>query len=322
MMMINLNKVVKVAFVALTMMVGAQSACADDVTPEVLMENTKTPFGFATVSSRTESTAYSITGGGAYTVSDIKALVAAGKEAGGSVGTTMVVGGKNVIVLESDGTKTDMAATIKAAIEGNDIIVLDGDHSLMGSKTADVTNFYVDAFITLSGLSGKTIIGMNGARLCTTWYLTDIIKSWLNSVETSSGSGVSNASTASGTGGTITVNGKDIYIDEEGEYLTRKTLVAKGEASKAKQDAGEELTAQDEENIKFLLTEAYRRSGVFYITNCSNLIIRNLSFQGSGSVDVGGYDLVAIINGTNHVWVDHCEFIDGQDGNFDITNES
>ena len=320
--MINLNKVVKVAFVALTMMVGAQNACADDVTPEVLMENTKTPFGFATVSSRTTSTAYSITGGGAYTVSDVKALVAAGKEAGGSAGTTMVVDGKNVIVLESDGTKTDMAATIKAAIEGNDIIIFDGDHSLMGEKEAGKTNFYVDAIITLSGLSGKNILGMNGARLCTTWYLTDIIKSWLNSVETSSGSGVSNASTAAGTGGTIVVNGKEIAIDEEGEYLTRKTLVEKGEASKAKQDAGESLTAQDEENIKFLLTEAYRRSGVFYITNCSNLIIRNLSFQGPGSVDVGGYDLVAIINGTNHVWVDHCEFIDGQDGNFDITNES
>lgn len=327
--MINLNKVVKVAFVALTMMVGAQNACADDVTPEVLMENTKTPFGFATVSSRTTSTAYSITGGGAYTVSDVKALVAAGKEAGGSAGTTMVVDGKNVIVLESDGTKTDMAATIKAAIEGNDIIIFDGDHSLMGSKTADVTNFYVDAFITLSGLSGKTIIGMNGARLCTTWYLTDIIKSWLNSVETSSGSGVSNASTAAGTGGTIVVNGKEIAIDEEGEYLTRKTLVEKGEASKKKQldyeagvEGATEPNSQDLENIKFLLTEAYRRSGVFYITNCSNLIIRNLSFQGPGSVDVGGYDLVAIINGTNHVWVDHCEFIDGQDGNFDITNES
>ncbi|MBO6234997.1 MAG: chitobiase/beta-hexosaminidase C-terminal domain-containing protein, partial [Prevotella sp.] len=285
-------------------------------------ESTKAPFGFATLSSRTEKTAYNITGGGAYTVSDVKALVAKVKAAGGSAGSTMTVDGKKVIVLEADGTKTDMASTIKTAIESNDIIVFDGDHSLMGEKETGKTNFYVDAFITLSGLSGKTIIGMNGARLCTTWYLTDIIKSWLNSVETSSGSGVSNASTAAGTGGTIVVNGKEIAIDEEGEYLTRKTLVEKGEASKAKQDAGESLTAQDEENIKFLLTEAYRRSGVFYITNCSNLIIRNLSFQGPGSVDVGGYDLVAIINGTNHVWVDHCEFIDGQDGNFDITNES
>lgn len=321
-MMTDLNKVVKVALVALTMLVGAQGACADDVTPAELMESTKAPFGFATLSSRTEKTAYNITGGGAYTVSDVKALVAKVKAAGGSAGSTMTVDGKKVIVLEADGTKTDMASTIKTAIESNDIIVFDGDHSLMGEKETGKTNFYVDAFITLSGLSGKTIIGMNGARLCTTWYLTDIIKSWLNSVETSSGSGVSNASTAAGTGGTIVVNGKEIAIDEEGEYLTRKTLVEKGEASKAKQDAGESLTAQDEENIKFLLTEAYRRSGVFYITNCSNLIIRNLSFQGPGSVDVGGYDLVSVINGTNHVWVDHCEFIDGQDGNFDITNES
>lgn len=335
-MMTELNKVVKVALVALTMLVGAQGACADDVTPAELMEKTKTPFGFATLSSRTEKTAYNITGGGAYTVSDIKALVKKGKDAGGNANESMTVDGKKVIVLTSDGDKnTNMASTILSAITANDIIVFDGDHSLMGTKTDGKTNFYVDAYITLSGLSGKTLIGVNGARLCTTWYLTDIIKSWLNSVETSSGSGVSNASTDEGTGDYLPIydeNGNktgEKYIKEEGEYLTRKTLVEKGLASKKKQldyeagvEGATEPTAQDLENIKFLLTEEYRKSGVFYITGCQNLIIRNLSFQGPGSVDVGGYDLLAVIYGTKNVWVDHCEFIDGQDGNFDITNES
>ena len=334
--MTDLNKVVKVALMALTMMVGVQSAGADDVTPAELMEKTKTPFGFATLSSRTANTAYNITGGGAYTVSDIKALVKKGKDAGGNVNESMTVDGKKVIVLTSDGDKnTNMASTILDAITANDIIVFDGDHSLMGTKTDGKTNFYVDAYITLSGLSGKTLIGVNGARLCTTWYLTDIIKSWLNSVETSSGSGVSNASTDEGTGDYLPIydaNGNktgERYIKEEGEYLTRKTLVEKGLASKKKQldyeagvEGATEPTAQDLENIKFLLTEEYRKSGVFYITGCQNLIIRNLSFQGPGSVDVGGYDLLAVIYGTKNVWVDHCEFIDGQDGNFDITNES
>ena len=334
--MTDLNKVVKVALMALTMMVGVQSAGADDVTPAELMEKTKTPFGFATLSSRTANTAYNITGGGAYTVSDIKALVKKGKDAGGNVNESMTVDGKKVIVLTSDGDKSiNMASTILSAIQANDIIVFDGDHSLMGTKTDGKTNFYVDAYITLSGLSGKTLIGVNGARLCTTWYLTDIIKSWLNSVETSSGSGVSNASTDEGTGDYLPIydeNGNktgERYIKEEGEYLTRKTLVEKGLASKKKQldyvagvEGATEPTAQDLENIKFLLTEEYRKSGVFYITGCQNLIIRNLSFQGPGSVDVGGYDLLAVIYGTKNVWVDHCEFIDGQDGNFDITNES
>lgn len=328
-MMTNLNKVVKVALVALTMMVGAQGASADEVTMVQNVENTKAPFGFATRSSRTDASAvYNITGGGAYTVDAIKALI----ESGGNLkNTPMTVDGKKIIVLTSDGA-TDMGSTILSAITNNDIIVFDGSVN---------TDFLVDEQITLNGLSNKTLIGFNGARLCTTWHLTDVIKSWLNAVETSSGSGVSNASTASGTGGsfikydangdTVKVNGVPQYyvIDEEGEYLTRKTLVEKGWESKKKQKAYDEdpennpaPTSQDRQNIKFLLTEYYKKSGIFYIQGCENLIIRNLCFVGPGSVDVGGVDLVSVINTTTHAWVDHCEFIDGQDGNLDITNES
>lgn len=328
-MMTNLNKVVKVALVALTMMVGAQGASADEVTMVQNVENTKAPFGFATRSSRTDASAvYNITGGGAYTVDAIKALI----ESGGNLkNTPMTIDGKKIIVLTSDGA-TDMGSTILSAITNNDIIVFDGSVN---------TDFLVDEQITLNGLSNKTLIGFNGARLCTTWHLTDVIKSWLNAVETSSGSGVSNASTASGTGGsfikydangdTVKVNGVPQYyvIDEEGEYLTRKTLVEKGWESKKKQKAYDEdpennpaPTSQDRENIKFLLTEYYKKSGIFYIQGCENIVIRNLCFVGPGSVDVGGVDLVSVINTTTHAWVDHCEFIDGQDGNFDITNES
>lgn len=328
-MMTNLNKVVKVALVALTMMVGAQGASADEVTMVQNVENTKAPFGFATRSSRTDASAvYNITGGGAYTVDAIKALI----ESGGNLkNTPMTVDGTKIIVLTSDGA-TDMGSTILSAITNNDIIVFDGSVN---------TDFLVDEQITLNGLSNKTLIGFNGARLCTTWHLTDVIKSWLNAVETSSGSGVSNASTASGTGGsfikydangdTVKVNGVPQYyvIDEEGEYLTRKTLVEKGWESKKKQKAYDEdpennpaPTSQDRKNIKFLLTEYYKKSGIFYIQGCENIIIRNLCFVGPGSVDVGGVDLVSVINTTTHAWVDHCEFIDGQDGNFDITNES
>ena len=305
--MTDLNKVVKVALIALTMLVGAQGASADDVA--TVVENTKAPFGFATRSSRTEATAYNITGGGAYTVSDVKAMITKG---GDLKNSQMTVDGKKIIVLTSDGTKS-MDATILSAITANDIIVFDG---------SDHTDFLVDEQITLSDLSNKTIIGLNGARLCTTWHITDVIKNWLNSVETSSGSGVSNASTASGTGGSITLKneaGEDsitIAIDEEGEYLTRKTLAERGAA------ANPSTSDLAWEQYYFLRNERYRKSGIFYIQRCENVIIRNLSFQGPGSVDVGGVDLVSVINGSHHIWVDHCEFIDGQDGNFDITNES
>lgn len=314
-MMTDLNKVVKVALMALTMMVGVQSAGADEVTVTDVVESTKTPFGFATRSSRTDSSAaYNITGGGAYTVADINALI----EAGGSLtNTQMVVDGKKIIVLTSSGEAMD--ATILSAITNNDIIVFDGSGA---SK-----DFLIDAQIALRNMTGKTLIGKNGARLCTTWHMTDVIKSWLNAVETSSGSGVSNASTAAGTGGSFylkNVAGEDsllIAIDEEGEFLTRKTLADKGSELYQAWLAGGKVGPMPE-NAWFLRTERYKQSGVFYIDGCSNFIIRNLSFVGPGSVDVGGVDLVSVINSTHHVWVDHCEFIDGQDGNFDITNES
>lgn len=58
-------------------------------------------------------------------------------------------------------------------------------------------------------------------------------------------------------------------------------------------------------------------SGMLYIQkNSNNIIIRNLIFQGPGAFDVDGNDNLTS-EGTN-VWVDHCEFQDGMDANFDI----
>lgn len=58
-------------------------------------------------------------------------------------------------------------------------------------------------------------------------------------------------------------------------------------------------------------------SGILYIkTGSNNVIIRNLIFEGPGAYDVDGRDLLT--NEGKNVWVDHCEFQDGMDGNFDI----
>ncbi|WP_243234518.1 T9SS type A sorting domain-containing protein [Flavobacterium pectinovorum] len=57
-------------------------------------------------------------------------------------------------------------------------------------------------------------------------------------------------------------------------------------------------------------------SGIFGLKeNSSNVIFRNLIFQGPAAFDVDGRDLLTN-EGTN-IWVDHCEFQDGMDGNFD-----
>ena len=57
-------------------------------------------------------------------------------------------------------------------------------------------------------------------------------------------------------------------------------------------------------------------SGILYIKSGSNnVIIRNLIFEGPGAYDVDGRD--NLTNEGRNIWVDHCEFQDGMDGNFD-----
>ncbi|MFN8438481.1 MAG: hypothetical protein U0V72_12690 [Cytophagales bacterium] len=63
-------------------------------------------------------------------------------------------------------------------------------------------------------------------------------------------------------------------------------------------------------------------SGILYLnTGSSNVIIRNILFVGPGAWDNNGNDNLTIKPATK-VWVDHCEFQDGEDGNLDISNLS
>lgn len=62
-------------------------------------------------------------------------------------------------------------------------------------------------------------------------------------------------------------------------------------------------------------------SGILYVKRCSNIIIRNLIFEGPGAYDTDGEDNCTLDACTN-LWVDHCEFRDGMDGNLDIKNTS
>lgn len=215
------------------------------------------PFGFCTVSSRTDaSSTFNITGGGVYTypIPD------------GFTG--------NVTTLKSNGQ--DMKGTIQNAIKQYDVVILDGaDGEFIVSSNIGITS------------SGKTIIGINNAIISTKWYVTDEIKKALNDA------GVPNMSTSGG-GGTLP-NGQ--YVSEEAEYNTRKIII--------------EMTGDNSEN--------YRKSGCISLSNCQNIIIRNITFKGPGAIDVGGYDLISC-TGAKNCWVDHCEFMDGMDGNFDITN--
>ena len=216
------------------------------------------PFGFCTVSSRTDATStYNITGGGCYTypVPD------------GFTG--------KVITLKSNGQ--DMKSTIQNAIKNYDVVILDGTDG----------DFIVSESIGFER-GGKTIIGINNARLCTKWYVTDEIKAALDEA------GVPGMSTSGG-GGKFP-NGTN--VSEEAEYNTRRIII--------------EMTGDN--------NESYRKSGIFSL-NKENVIIRNITFVGPGSIDVGGYDLISA-TGAKHCWIDHCVFMDGMDGNFDITQSA
>lgn len=62
------------------------------------------------------------------------------------------------------------------------------------------------------------------------------------------------------------------------------------------------------------------QSGILRFTTCSNIIMRNVTFKGAGAYDIDGNDNFFISNNSHNIWVDHCDFQDGVDGNFDCSN--
>lgn len=67
--------------------------------------------------------------------------------------------------------------------------------------------------------------------------------------------------------------------------------------------------------------DAVAATGILQFYNSSNIIIRNLTFKGAGAHDINGNDNLHLEYCRN-IWVDHCHFLDGVDGNFDCTNGS
>ena len=197
------------------------------------------------------------------------------------------VNGKSYIV--DGGSRVENPKTIVLYCSGEDdrsVItnaIANNDIIILDGSKGD---FVISKSISIYNLSNKTIVGRNNARICTKWYITPELKQILEDAN------LGQYSSSSGTGGTLS-NGRE--VDEEREWHTRQTIIDySGDA-----------------------TEAYRNSGIFQMnTTNENIIIRNLKLVGPGSVDVGGYDLVSNY-GATHVWIDHCEFIDGMDGNLD-----
>ena len=108
------------------------------------------PFGFCTRSSRTNaSSTYDMIGGGCYTYP--------------------IEGVSESKVTTLTATGNDMRAAIITAINSYDVIVFDGSKG----------DFTISKSIDIEGIKNKTLIGINNARLCSKWYLTEDIRTAL-----------------------------------------------------------------------------------------------------------------------------------------------
>lgn len=66
---------------------------------------------------------------------------------------------------------------------------------------------------------------------------------------------------------------------------------------------------------------AIAKTGILKLDKSKNIIIRNVTFKSAGACDFNARDNL-IIQACQNIWVDHCDFQDGIDGNFDIVHAS
>ncbi len=167
---------------------------------------------------------------------------------------------------------------IKLAISQNDIIIFDGSNG----------DFTLNEYIKLTA-KNKTLIGINNARLCTKFYLTADDITYLKAQNLDQYSSTDQYT------GTLP-DGTEITCDKRA-FFTKEAMM--------------ELQHQ-----KTGVYSLPNKAGIFSIeAGSENIIIRNLSLIGPGSVDIDGVDLIT--NMGNHVWVDHCTLVDSQDGALD-----
>jgi len=64
------------------------------------------------------------------------------------------------------------------------------------------------------------------------------------------------------------------------------------------------------------------KAPIHITSKASNIIIRNIVIQGPGSNADQAWDNLTIEGESKNIWIDHCEFWDGQDGNADVVKGS
>ena len=189
---------------------------------------------------------------------------------GGAPDRAKAVSGRQ-ITLVSDGA--DMRAAIEQAIRDYDIIVLDGSK---GPFIYSETSLFDD-------IRNKTIVGINGAVLRSAFQCTPEIKEILAHAGER-------------------FDGK-VFPDENGKFRMSNDSLQRSFAGFASSQALLDYTGDN--------TLGWLRSGFWaFGSGCGNLIIRNIFFDGPGSLRGLPDFMIRLHHGCDHVWIDHCCFED------------
>lgn len=126
--------------------------------------------------------------------------------------------------------------------------------------------------------------------------------------------------------GKVTVTTKaDLLRELEG--TTPKTIYVKGTISftgmETVKDAANKtvLGLPGSALVNSIHNAVVSQSGILSFSRCKNIVLRNLTFKSAGAYDIDGNDNLQFQT-CDYVWVDHCDFQDGVDGNFDANNGS
>ena len=107
--------------------------------------------------------------------------------------------------------------------------------------------------------------------------------------------------------GTITFDGQ-----YEMRGIKNKTII--GHPGAVFQNLNEDTPTADTDAAK---KAAINKTGILLVRECDNISIRNITFKSAGACDFNGNDNL-YLQGSTNIWVDHCDFQDGVDGNLDI----
>ena len=173
-------------------------------------------------------------------------------------------------ILQSTGG--DMRAALDSALRTYDIVVLDGSNG----------PFEISSTVEFRGLRNKTLAGINGAVLRSSFQCTPEIKAAL-------------------------ATGKDRYADvlpeTDGRFrLSNDSTVRSFNSFVTCQSI---IDATGDESMAFL------RSGFISLVGGSeNIIIRNIAFDGPGSIRALANPMIRLRGGSHNIWIDHCLFED------------